>query len=100
VKEKDLVYTSNTATPKNASLMAKRKPIPRLGAKARYLLRDTLKVVGDPEQGLAPSDVGFSCTKPDPISVEPHAVPTEGREHAPVAQWPYPFILTETNRRM
>ncbi len=68
VHEEDLVSVSNIATPKNKSLMANRSKIPRLGAKARYLLRDTLKVLGDPENGLAPADAGLFYTKPDPMS--------------------------------
>ena len=41
----------------------------RLGAKAPYLLRDTLKVKGAPELGLAPATVGvFYMNMTDPFS--------------------------------
>ena len=65
--EEDLVSVSNQATPKNASLMAQRNRIPRLGAKARYLLRDTLKVMGDADLDLAPATAGVFYPKPDPM---------------------------------
>ena len=68
VHEENLVLASNAATPANQTLMEKRKQIPRLGAKARYLLRDTLKVLGDPANDLSPADVGIFYTKPDPMS--------------------------------
>lgn len=91
VHEEELAYASNSATPKNASLMAKRKEIPRLGAKARYLLRDTLKVIGDPEKGLAPANVGIFYTKPDPMAGGTgHTIRVCQQEGVPVvlfAQW-------------
>lgn len=68
VHEEHLVLASNAATPANQTLMEKRKQIPRLGAKARYLLRDTLKVLGDPANDLAPADAALFYTKPDPMS--------------------------------
>jgi len=40
-----------------------------LGAKAAYLLRDTLKVIGAPELGLAPATVGiFYANAADPLT--------------------------------
>ena len=65
--EQALAYASNEATPKNRSLIDKRNEVPRLGAKARYLLRDTLKVLGDPDHNLPRADVGIFYTKPDPM---------------------------------
>lgn len=67
VRDRDLVEASNLATPKNRGLMEKRVVNPRLGAKANYLLRDTLKVLGDSENGLAPANAGIFYTKPDPM---------------------------------
>lgn len=40
-------------------MLAKREKVPSVGAKARYLLRDTLKVTGSPENGLPPATVGL-----------------------------------------
>jgi hypothetical protein len=67
VHEAELAKYSNEATPKNQTLIEKRHLVPRLKAKANYLLRDTLKVIGDQEQGLAPATVGLFYTKPDPM---------------------------------
>ena len=67
VQERALADASSEATPGNRSLMEKRNTHPRLGAKAKYLLRDTLKVVGDPENGLAPATVGLFYTGEDPM---------------------------------
>ncbi|MFZ4396203.1 MAG: hypothetical protein ACOYOU_11325 [Kiritimatiellia bacterium] len=40
-----------------------------LGAKAAYLLRDTLKVIGTPDLGLAPATVGiFYANEADPLA--------------------------------
>lgn len=47
------------ASPAYGSLLAKRETVPSVGAKARYLLRDTLKVTGSPENGLPPATVGL-----------------------------------------
>ena len=53
-----------TASPDCAAMMAKRKQIPSLAAKASYLLRDTIKVIGAPDQGLAPADAGLFFVNP------------------------------------
>jgi len=68
VHEAELASYSNEATPKNRNLIEKRHQVPRLKAKANYLLRDTLKVIGDPEKGLAPATIGLFYTKPDPMA--------------------------------
>lgn len=68
MKEEKLAYLSNQATPGNQRIIEQRNGIPRLKAKARYLLRDTLKVIGDAEQKLAPATAGIFFTKPDPMS--------------------------------
>lgn len=67
VRERALADASTGATPGNRGLMEKRDTHPRLGAKAKYLLRDTLKVVGDPENGLAPASFAFFYTGEDPM---------------------------------
>ncbi len=68
LRERDLAESTSLASPANRGLIDKRQAHPRLGAKAKYLLRDTLKVLGDPENGLAPADAGLFYTKPDPMS--------------------------------
>jgi hypothetical protein len=68
VHEKTLAYHTNAATPENARVIDKRNEIPQLQSKARYLLRDTLMVVGDPAQSLAPATVGVFYTVSDPMA--------------------------------
>ena len=65
--EKDLEEASYLATPSYKSLIEKRKQVPKLGAKANYLLRDTRKVLGDVRSGLAPATVGLFYPKEDPM---------------------------------
>ncbi|MDF3129466.1 hypothetical protein P0Y35_09700 [Kiritimatiellaeota bacterium B1221] len=67
INERDLEKYSNEASPKNRTLIENRHHIPRLKAKANYLLRDTLKVIGDQEKGLAPASAGLFYTQPDPM---------------------------------
>ena len=68
VNEESLAYHTNAATPENRRVIEKRNEVPQLRAKARYLLRDTLKVLGDPENGLAPAAAAIFYTKPDSMS--------------------------------
>jgi len=51
-------------SPDYAELMAKRTTIPRLQAKARYLVRDTLKVTGSSYGAFAPATVGIFYVRP------------------------------------
>jgi len=67
-QEEILATCSKTATPKNQGLIDQRHHIPRLGSKARYLLRDALKVVGSPNNGLPPATMAIFYTKPDPMA--------------------------------
>ncbi len=67
VHEESIAYRTNEATPKNSRIIDKRSEIPQLRAKARYLLRDTLKVLGDPENALAPASAAIFYTQPDPM---------------------------------
>lgn len=46
------------ASPKHAGMTAQRDRIPGLRAKSLYLLRDTLKVVGTQQVGLAQATLG------------------------------------------
>lgn len=68
VHEESLAYHTNEATPANRRIIDKRNEVPQLKAKARYLLRDTLKVLGDPDNGLAPAAAAIFYTKDDPMS--------------------------------
>ena len=68
VHEEEVAYRTNEATPKNARIIEKRNEVPRLKATARYLMRDTLKVMGASDNGLAPATAAFFYTKPDPMS--------------------------------
>jgi len=68
VHEESLAYHTNEATPANRRIIDKRNDVPQLKAKARYLLRDTLKVIGDPDNGLAPATAAIFYTKADPMS--------------------------------
>ena len=67
VHEETLAYHTNAATPENARIIEKRNEIPQLKSKARYLLRDTLMVLGDPAQQLAPATVGLFFVDGDPM---------------------------------
>ncbi|MDF7800024.1 hypothetical protein P4C99_11165 [Pontiellaceae bacterium B1224] len=68
VHEETLAYHTNTATPGNARIIDKRNEIPQLQSKARYLLRDTLMVMGDPAQELLPATMGIFFTASDPMA--------------------------------
>ena len=68
VHEESLAYHTNEATPANRRIIDKRNDVPQLKAKARYLLRDTLKVLGDPDNDLAPATAAIFYTKADPMS--------------------------------
>ena len=68
VHEEALAYHTNAATPENARIIDKRNEIPQLKSKARYLLRDTLMVHGDPENALAPATVGIFFVDGDPLT--------------------------------
>lgn len=68
VHDETLAYHTKAATPGNARIIDKRNEIPQLQSKARYLLRDTLMVIGDPAQNLAPATVGVFFTGSDPMA--------------------------------
>lgn len=68
VNEERLAYHTNAASPKNRRVIEKRNEVPRLKNTANYLLRDTLKVLGDPDEGLAPATAAVFYTKPDSMS--------------------------------
>lgn len=85
VHEEILAYHTNAATPENARIIDKRNEIPQLKTKARYLLRDTLMVMGDPAQNLAPATVGIFYTGIDPMAGGTgHTIRVCKQHHVPV----------------
>ena len=70
-EEKQIIYESKRATPANKRLIEayenKREGV--MKQKSLYLLRDTLKVIGSPENGLRPITAGiFFVNEDDPTS--------------------------------
>jgi hypothetical protein len=66
--ENELGGYANQATPENSRIIDKRHEVPQLMSKARYLLRDTLMVLGDPAQNLSPATAGIFFTGADPMA--------------------------------
>jgi hypothetical protein len=50
VQEAAITEATVAATPRNANVVYKRTSSPKLGAKASYLIRDTMKVIGHSEE--------------------------------------------------
>lgn len=70
-EEKQIIYESKRATPKNKRLFEayELEQEGMMKQKSLYLLRDTLKVLGSPENNLAPITVGiFFGNQEDPES--------------------------------
>ena len=66
--EKRALFSTEQASPEYASLLAKRDKVPKLKAKADYLLRDTLKVTGADELELNKAVFGiFYVNATDPM---------------------------------
>ena len=68
VCEEQAIYESKAASPHNARLFEegyRQGKNKRLAAKATYLLRDALKVIGDPSLGLAPAAAAMFYVDPD-----------------------------------
>ena len=66
--EKRTLFSTEQASPEYASLLAKRDQVPKLKAKASYLLRDTLKVTGADELELNKAVFGIFYVNPaDPM---------------------------------
>jgi hypothetical protein len=57
--ENAIALETEAATPANARIIALRNEVPQLKSKARYLMRDTLKVVGDKAHELKPATLGI-----------------------------------------
>jgi len=85
VCEENLAYHTNAATPDNARIIDKRNEIPQLQSKARYLLRDTLMVMGDPAQNLAPAIAGIFFAGSDfMVGGTGHTIRVCKQHHVPV----------------
>ena len=66
--EANAAWLTSAASPIYESLMEKRDRVPRLRAKANYLIRDTAKVTGIPEVDFAKADFGIFYVNPaDPM---------------------------------
>jgi len=68
VREEQAIYQSKTASPQNTRLFEegyRQGKNRRLAAKATYLLRDALKVIGDPSLGMAPASAAIFYVAPD-----------------------------------
>jgi len=66
--EDDAAWITRKASTQYESLMEKRDKVPRLRAKANYLIRDTAKVTGIPEADFAKADFGiFFVNTADPM---------------------------------
>lgn len=64
-----LIALTLQASPKYAGMIAQRDRVPRLRAKSLYLLRDTLKVIGAQQAGLARATLGvFFANVRDPMA--------------------------------
>ena len=62
IEEQSIVYETKRATPKNIPVIEayeRKMTGGRRYAQSLYLLRDTLKVLGSKELGLAPADIGI-----------------------------------------
>lgn len=68
VQEDEIAYKTITATPKNKGLIDKRAKKGRLAAKAAYLIRDTMKVVGHSEEFTKPICALFYVDLDDPMA--------------------------------
>ena len=67
VQEDEVAYKTINATPKNKGLIEKRSTKGRLAAKAVYLIRDTMKVVGHSEVFTRPLCALFFVKLEDPM---------------------------------
>ncbi len=68
VQEDIVAYKTISATPKNKGLIEKRAKKGRLAAKAAYLIRDTMKVIGHSEDFTKPICALFYVDLSDPMA--------------------------------
>ena len=68
VAEERAAYHTAQSSPEYRTMIDKRAIVPQLRSKARYLLRDTIKVTGATESALLPATVGiFYVHKDNPM---------------------------------
>ena len=67
MQEDEVAYKTINATPKNRGLIEKRSAKGRLAAKAAYLIRDTMKVIGHSETFTKPLCALFYVKLDDPM---------------------------------
>ena len=68
VNEEKVAYKTIIATPKNKGLIENRSEKGRIGAKAAYLIRDTMKVVGHSDIFIKPLCALFYVDLSDPMA--------------------------------
>ena len=68
VEEEQTVFNAIRATPQNKGLIEKRHRNKALGAKAAYLIRDTMKVMGNGPDYLKPCCALFYIDPDDPMN--------------------------------
>lgn len=86
VQEDEVAYKTINATPKIKGLIAKRNAKGRLAAKAAYLIRDTMKVVGHSEAFGKPLCALFYVRLDDPMEGGTgHTIRVCHQEGVPVA---------------
>ena len=85
-QEKAICYTSDSS-PEYRTMIEKRNAVPKLREKVRYLLRDTIKVIGAAECALSPATVGiFYVNQDDPMKGGTgHTIRVCGKQGVPVA---------------
>lgn len=86
VQDDEVAYKTITATPKNKGLIEKRSEKGRLAAKAAYLIRDTMKVVGHSGTFKKPLCALFYVNLDDPMEGGTgHTIRVCHQEEVPVA---------------
>ena len=86
VQENQIAYKTINATPKNKGLIEKRSAKGRLAAKAAYLIRDTMKVIGHSTTFPKPLCAFFYVNLQDPMEGGTgHTIRVCHQEGVPVA---------------
>ena len=95
VKEDEIAYKTDAASPKNKNIISQRGQKGSLAAKAAYLLRDTMKVTGHSEAFPKPICALFYVSADDPLAGGTgHTIRVCQQEGVPYAfqdswaQWP------------
>jgi hypothetical protein len=86
VQKDEVAYKTINATPKNKGLIEKRSAKGRLAAKAAYLIRDTMKVIGHSDTFTKPLCALFYVKLDDPLEGGTgHTIRVCHQEGVPVA---------------